>query len=283
MGGLFMKINFLSRRFKVLILYSTAFLALFIWLLPYFFMIMSAFKSRLQVYAYPPVWIFEPAMENFEQVIFGENLFFYLRNTLLIAIPNTILTLVISLPAAYSFARFRFVQKENLFILLLFLQLVPGISVIIAYYYIATNLGLFDTHILLIILYLLWNIPFTIWIVRGFFEGIPVELEEAALIDGCTRLSALLRIVLPLSAPGVGAVALLLFIFSWNEFTLPYFLTALYARPLSTTVVFYMSHTEIFWGRIFALGFISTLPPIALALIIRRYFIRTLAFGTLKG
>jgi multiple sugar transport system permease protein len=283
MGELFMKINFLSRRFKVLILYSTAFLALFIWLLPYFFMIMSAFKSRLQVYAYPPVWIFEPTMENFEQVIFGENLFFYLRNTLLIAIPNTILTLVISLPAAYSFARFRFVHKEKLFILLLFLQLVPGISVIIAYYYIATNLGLFDTHILLIILYLLWNIPFTIWIVRGFFEGIPVELEEAALIDGCTRLSALLRIVLPLSAPGVGAVALLLFIFSWNEFTLPYFLTALFARPLSTTVVFYMSHTEIFWGRIFALGSISTLPPIALALIIRRYFIRTLAFGALKG
>jgi len=263
-------------------LYAVVILILFIWLLPYIFMITSAFKSRLQVYAYPPVWFFEPTFENFVEVIFGQNLLFYLENTLLIAIPNTILTLIIAVPAAYSFARFRFMHKEKLFLLLLFLQLVPGISVIIAYYYTAISLGLFDTHILLIILYLLWNIPYTIWIVRGFFEGIPVELEEAALIDGCSRLSALIKIVLPLSIQGVSATALLLFIFSWNEFTLPYFLTSLNARPLSTTVVFYMSHTEIFWGRIFALGFISTLPPIIFALIVRKYFIRTLAFGALK-
>jgi len=278
-----MKKEVLLSKFKASILYLIVSLILFIWLLPYIFMAMSAFKTRLQVYAYPPVWIFEPTLENFEEVIFRQNFFFYLRNTLLIAIPNMILTLMISLPAAYSFARFRFRFKERLFMLLLFLQLVPGISVIIAYYYIATSLGLFDTHIILIILYMLWNIPYSIWILRGFFEGVPIELEEAALVDGCTRLSAFVRIILPLALPGVGAVAILLFILSWNEFTLPYFLTTLNARPLSTTVVFYMSHTEIFWGRIFALGFISTLPPIILALIIRRYFVRALAFGALKG
>ena len=275
------KIN-ISRNIKILFLYLIVIILLFVWLLPYIFMALSAFKSRLQVYAYPIVWIFEPTFEKFIEVIFGQNLFFYLQNTLLIAIPNTILTLLISLPAAYSFTRFKFKHKEKYFLLFLILQLVPGISVIIAFYHIAMSLGLFDTHLLLIILYLLWNIPYTIWITRGFFEGIPIELEEAALIDGCSRLSALRRIILPLAIPGVSATALLLFILSWNEFTLPYFLTSLNARPLSTTVVFYMSHTEIFWGRIFALGFISTLPTIIFSLIIRKYFIRTLAFGALK-
>ena len=213
-----------------------------------FFMVLSAFKTRIQVFAYPPVWIFSTTFENLKTVVFKYDLTFYVKNAIIIAACNTVLTLLIALPAAYSFTRFRFKFKEGLFLLFIILQLVPGISVIIGFYYIATSLGLFDTHLLLIVMYLLWNIPYAIWMLRGFFEGIPVEVEEAAQVDGYSRLGAFFRVTLPLASPGAGAVALLLFILSWNEFTLPYFLTSFNARPLSTTVAFYTTYTEIMWG-----------------------------------
>lgn len=278
-----MIIKLTSRKTAEAVTYAVLIFILFLFLLPYIFMALSAFKTRLEVFAYPPVWIFKPTLENLKTVIFGHNLIFYLKNTLIICLANTALTLLISVPAAYSFARFRFKFKETAFILFLILQLVPSISVIIGFYQIAQILHIYDTCIVLIITYLLWNVPFATWMLRGFFEGIPPEVEEQALIDGYSRLGALARVTLPLAAPGLGAVVMLLFILSWNEFTLPYFLTSYNARPLSTTVMFYTTHTEVMWGEIFALGFIATIPVIFLALLVRKSYVKALTFGAVKG
>lgn len=278
-----MKIKLKSKKTVEIVIYAVLIFILFIFLLPYIFMALSAFKTRLQVFAYPPVWIFEPTLENLKTVIFEYNLFFYLKNTLIICLANTALTLLIAVPAAYSFARFRFKLKETTFLLLLILQLVPSIAIIIGFYHLAQMFNMYDTHLLLIIVYLLWNVPFATWILRGFLEGIPTEIEEQALVDGYSRMGALTRVTLPLAAPGLGAVAMLLFILSWNEFTLPYFLTSLSARPMSTTVMFYTTHTEVMWGEIFALGFIATIPVIFFALLVRKYFVKALTFGAVKG
>lgn len=264
-------------------IYAVLILILLLFLFPYIFMAMSAFKTRLQVFAYPPIWIFKPTLDNFITVIFEQDLFFYLVNTLIICLANTGLTLLIALPAAYSFARFRYKFKEGIFVLFMILQLVPAIAVIIGFYHLAQMLHIYDTHLLLIMVYLLWNLPFATWMLRGFIEGIPPEVEDQALVDGYSRMGALTRVTLPLMAPGVGAVSILIFILSWNEFTLPFFLTSQSARPLSTTIMLYTTHTEIMWGQIFALGFLVTIPVLFFALLVRKTFVKALTFGAVKG
>ena len=161
--------------------------------------------------------------------------------------------------------------------------MVPGISIVFALFFIARALNLFDKHIFLIVIYLLWNIPYAIWMMRGFVEGIPVELEESAMVDGASRFKAFRLITLPLMAGGVAATAILIFIGVWNEFSLAFFLTSTNARTMPTTIAFFMTHSGIKWGPMFATATIGTLPVVIFALIVRRYFISALTFGAVKG
>ena len=271
--------QFVGSRFLDLVTIAVVFVFLF----PYLFMATSAFKSRLETFAYPPVWFFQPTLENYENILSDLNIMFYMKNSTIIALASTLLTILIAIPATYSFARFRFRFKEGIAYGFLFLQMVPGISIVFALFFIARSLGLFDTHIVLIVIYLLWNIPYAIWMMRGFVEAIPIELEESAMVDGASRFAAFRLITLPLMAGGLAATAILIFIGVWNEFSLAFFLTSIKARTMPTTIAFFLTHSGIKWGPMFATATLGTLPVVVFSLLVRKYFISALTLGAIKG
>lgn len=253
-------------------------------LFPYLFMVSTAFKSRLETFAYPPVWLdFKPTFENFSNIFSDLNILFYMQNSAIIAIASTFLTMLVAVPATYAFARFDFRLKEAAAFAFLGLQMVPGISIVFALFFVAQSLGLYDTHIFLILVYLLWNIPYAIWMLRGFVQAIPADLEDAAMIDGCTRFQAFLKITLPLMMGGLAATSILIFIGVWNEFSLAFFLTSLQSRTMPTTIGFFMTHSGIKWGPMFATATLGTLPVVVFGLIVRRHFVSALTFGAVKG
>jgi len=271
------------KNFSSYLLNVLAIIIVFLFLFPYLFMVSSAFKSRLDTFAYPPVWIFVPSFENFRAIFEDIHIGFYLKNSFIVATSASILTMLIAVPATYSFARFRFVFKEPLAWGFLFLQMVPGISIVFVLFYIARVLNVYDTYYYLVFIFLLWNIPFAIWMLRGFVEAIPIELEEAARVDGCSRFHAFFKITLPLMVTGLVATTILIFIGAWNEFQLAFFLTSTNTRTLPTTIAFFLTHSGIKWGEMFATATVGTLPVVVVALLVRRYFISAMTFGAVKG
>ncbi len=208
---------------------------------------------------------------------------FYMKNSTIVATLSTVLTMIIAIPATYALARYRFLYREQIAYGFLLLQMVPGISIVFSLFYIARSLNLYDTYIFLVLAYLLWNVPYAIWMLRGFVEAIPIELEESAMIDGCSRFRAFFSITLPLMAGGLAASAILIFIGAWNEFALAFFLTSTKARTMPTTIAFFMTHAGIKWGPMFATAALGTLPVVIFALIVRKYFVSALTLGAIKG
>jgi multiple sugar transport system permease protein len=255
---------------------------LLVYLFPFFFMVSSAFKSWLDAKAYPPKWIFKPTLENFKLAFTRYRILFYIKNSVIVAIFSTSLTILLALPASYSVARFKFRAKEPIMYILLLLQLIPSISVVFPYFYLGYRLNLLDTYIILIVIYCYWNIPWAVWIMRGFLESIPFEVEDQAMIDGCSQLGAFYKVVLPLITPGLAATFIFIFIACWNEFALAYFLTMINTKTLPTIISLFQTHAEIKWGLIFATATIGVLPTAIFALSVRKYFVRALAFGAIK-
>lgn len=275
--------NKLRKRLGGVALNMIALIAVLLFLFPYLFMVSSAFKSRLETFAYPPVWIFRPTLEHFRSILADLDIMFYMKNSTIVAAASTLLTMLIAIPATYGFARYRFPFKESIAYGFLFLQMVPGISIVFVLFYLARRFYLYDTYLFLVICYLLWNVPYSIWMLRGFVEAIPIALEESAMVDGCSRFRAFLLITLPLMAGGLAATAILIFIGVWNEFALAFFLTSTQSRTMPTTIAFFMTHAGIKWGPMFATATLGTMPVVVFGLLVRKYFISALTFGAVKG
>lgn len=251
--------------------------------LPYIYLILSSFKTPIDNLALPPKIIFQPTLDNYRTIFENVALFRFLRNTIVVATLSTLLAMLLAAPAAYGLVRFNLRWREGIAYLFLVIQLIPVIAVVFPYFDIARRLDLYDTIWILVIVYTLWNIPWGIWLVRGFIQDVPRELEEASMVDGSSRLGALLRVTLPLAAPGLTAAAILLFIGAWNEFTLAFFLTTREARTYPTSIGFFLTHSGIQWGEMFATALIGTLPVVIFAILVRKTFISSLSFGAVKG
>lgn len=249
---------------------------------PFFWMVLTSVKTRVQAIN-PSVWIFRPTLENYRAVFQKRDLFLYIKNSVIVVSVTTAISIFLGTLAAYGLARFRFPRKEDIAFWVLSLRMLPPMAVVIPFFLLGRFLGLLDTHILLAIVYLSFNIPFTIWMMRGFIEEIPLEIEEAALIDGCSRLSVLRRIVFPLTLPGIAATAIFCVIQSWNEFALAFFLTSFNARTVPTTVTFFLSVMGIIWGEMAAVGVVASVPVLLFAFIVQKYLVRGLTFGAIKS
>jgi len=270
-------------KFKKIVINVLALGIVIAFLFPYFFMVTSAFKSRLDTFAYPPVFFFfKSTLNNFVTIFRDINIMFYMKNSLIISIASTLLSLAIAIPATYSLVRYQFRLREEISFGFLLLQMIPGVSVVFSLFFIIRSVHLQDTYIALILSYLLWNVPYAIWLLRGFLESIPVQLEEAAIVDGCTRLKAFILITLPLMAGGLVATAILVFIGVWNEFALAFFLTSTKSRTMPTTIAFFVTHAGIKWGPMFATATIGTLPVVVFSLLVRKYFVKALTMGAIK-
>ena len=250
-------------------------------LFPFIWTVMTSLKTRVDTIN-PAVWIFKPTLENYQAVFQKRDLLFYIKNSIIIVFFTTIISLVLGTMAAYGFARFQFQRKEDLALWILSLRMLPPMAVIIPFFLMGRFLHLLDKHIFLIIVYLSFNIPFTIWMMRGFIEDIPKELEESAWVDGCSRFQSLIKIVFPLTLPGLVATAIFCVIQSWNEFALAFFLTSFNSRTVPTTVTFFLTVLGVIWGEMAAVGVVATIPILIFAILVQKYLIRGLTFGALK-
>ena len=249
---------------------------------PFYWMLLTSFKQRVDV-TDPSVWIFVPTLQNYIDVFEKRNLLLNIMNSIIVVSGTTVISLFVGTMAAYGFARFKFKRKEDIAFWILSLRMLPPMAVVISFFILGRMLRMLDKHLYLIIIYLSFNIPFTIWMMRGFIEDIPLEIEESAWLEGCSRLSGFAKVVFPLVAPGLVATAIFCIIQSWNEFTLAFFLTSFNAKTVPTIVTSFLSVTGVLWGEMAAVGIIAITPIIIFAFLIQKHLIRGMTFGALKG
>ncbi|THF83680.1 carbohydrate ABC transporter permease [Cohnella fermenti] len=248
---------------------------------PMFWMILVSLKSKALTYD-SSVWFFSPTFENYKAVFENRNAVDYLKNSAIVVVLTTIVSIFIGGMAAYGFARFEFKKKENRAFWVLSLRMLPPMASVIPLFVMASLIGVLDTHLVLIVAYMLFNIPFTIWMMRSFFEEIPVALEEAAFVDGASRFRVFVQIILPLAVPGLIATAIFCIINSWNEFVFALFLTSSHASTLPTTVTLFLSVSGVAWGEMSSIGVVTILPMLIFAMVVQKYMIRGLTFGGVK-
>ena len=261
--------------------------ALIFFMFPVIWMFLTSFKTEAEYFSYPPVFIPEDfSFRNyFNAMAFppdGRGGLQGLRDSLIIASATTLAAVLIGSLAAYSLSRFK-TGGENFSFWILSTRMFPPVAAALPLFLIFKEIRLLDTHLALIIANTVFALPFVIWLLKGFFDELPVELEEAAMIDGCSHWGAFTRVALPLVTPGLVATALFSFIFAWNEFMFALLLTRRSVRTLTIIVPSLVGGHEILWGEIAAIGTIAIIPGIVMALILQRYLIRGLTMGAVKG
>ncbi len=260
--------------YLVLLIILVPFLFVFYW------MFLSSFKTQVQNTAMPPIWSVLPNLSNYRNVFVTNPFAQYTLNSLIIATGATVLGLILGLPAAYSIARYK---QEGLGLAILTARITPGISFLIPWFILFTRMKLVDTYVAMILTHLIITLPLIVWMLVGFFEDLPEELGDAAMVDGTTQFGTFWLIALPLVRPGVAAAAILAFIFSWNNFMFSLVIASYRTKPLPVAVFNFMSYTEINWGGLTAAASIITLPVMLLILLVQRNIVRGLVVGAVKG
>jgi multiple sugar transport system permease protein len=262
-------------------------IALIFFLFPVVWMLLTSFKSQSEYFSYPPVfWPKDFSLRNYFNAMAlppdGRGGLQGLRDSMVIAACTTLVSVLVGSLAAYSLSRFK-TGGENFSFWILSTRMFPPVAAALPLFLIFKQFKLLDTHLSLIIANTIFNLPFVIWLLKGFFDELPVEMEEAAMIEGCTRLQAFRLISLPLVAPGLVATSLFSFIFSWNEFMFALLMTRRNVRTLTIIVPSLVGGHEILWGEIAAIGTVAIIPGIFLSLLLQRYLVRGLSMGAVKG
>lgn len=260
---------------------ATAAVVLF-FVFPIFMIIVTSLKSRVDALASPPVWIFKPVFFNYVDIFQENNFGRYFRNSLIVATFGTAFALILGVPAAYSLARRPFKREDDLSFWILSQRMMPAIAVIIPMFILLRTVRLLDTYLGLIVVYVTFNLPFVIWTMRGFFQDLPIEMEESAMVDGCSRYGAFWKIALPLVAPGLASAAIFTFLFTWNEFLFALILTGRNTATMPVAVQLFMRETGIDWGRMTAAAVVMMVPTLLFTLVAQRYLVRGLTFGAVK-
>ena len=256
--------------------------ALFV-LLPLLWILSQSFKNSFDAIASPPKFLFQPILSNYINTIHREGFLNAFRDSLVVSLGSILLTLAIGTPFGYVLSRFSFRGKEDIGFYILSTRMLPPIVVIVPFVRIFNAFGLLDSYFGLIIAGILVNLALVVWMMRAFFLGVPQEIEEAALIDGCTRLEALRRVVMPLISPGLVATAVLSFLFSWNEFIFALSLTSFNVRTLPVYMATeFVGYLATDWGGLSAAGVLATLPGLIFIIAIQKYLVRGLTFGAIK-
>jgi len=267
------------KRVKLLTALLTL-LVLLIYSFPFLWMLTASFKTQAQIMSTNNIFIFEPTFHNYASVFQEYNFLKFINNSFVVAVGSTLFSLLLGLPAAYAIAKYH-LQKLGMVILVA--RIIPGITFLIPWFILFSQVNLVDTYTALILSHMLVALPFIVWIMISFFEVLPKEIEESGLIDGCTNHQVFVRIVLPISGPGIITSSLLSFIFSWNNFMFSIILAGDKTKTLPIAVFNFMSYSEINWGGLMAAACIITLPVLVISLFAQRYVVSGLAAGAVKG
>jgi ABC-type glycerol-3-phosphate transport system permease component len=270
---------------RLAILYVLSLILVLISIIPFLWMLSTSFKPQSEIYASPPVWFpTDPTLAGYINAILKPDLAAAAFNSLFIATSTTLLALVLAIGAGYGFARFRFFGREALAISVLFSQLLPASVVLIPLYLSFDALHLIDTYPSLILGYLVLVLPLCTWMLRGYFLGLPREIEEAGLIDGCSPLGVLWRLVLPLTGPAIVATGLYAFTVAWDEFLFALtFTQSVRTRTLPVELAFFTGEYSTDWSAVMAAAVMMSIPVIIIFLAFQRHFVAGLAEGAVKG
>jgi len=272
------------RRIMGIVLFCLGITMLLIFIyFPIIWMVTTSFKQRAEAFKLPPDWIFTPTLENYVWVLTRSTLPRCYVNSMIAGFGSVLLASLIGIPAAYALARFEMKRKEDIAFFILTARMGPAIGFMIPFFLMWKTLGMLDNIFALILTYLTFNIPITLWMMRGFFQAIPRDIEEAAMVDGCTRFQVFFKIVLPLVRTGMLATFTLCLIFSWIEFPFALVLTYTSSVTLPVSVTQFITHQGIQWGQMTAAAVLISLPVIIFAIAAHKYIVRGLTFGIIKG
>jgi multiple sugar transport system permease protein len=265
-------------------------LLLFFAVVPMLWMLVTSLKTQFGALQYPPEWIpSNITFEQYERLLspandVGQEFLRYMLNSIWVSTATTVLGVMVAVPAAYAFSRFRFPGRALLFYSVLLRNMFPAVVFLMPLFIMMRWMGLVNTHASLILTYLTFGLPLSIWLLKGFYDNIPVQLEQAARIDGATRFQAFLYIVMPLSSPGIIATAIYSFILAWNEYV--YALTFLNDKSKLTLPVglerFFTEYATN-WPGLMAASFIMSVPVVVMFLVLQKYFVRALTEGAVKS
>lgn len=250
-------------------------------LFPLIWMVICTFKSDAQMYN--TIFRFTPTMENYEAVLMGTDYMKAFMQNLIISGGAVLLTVVAGVPCAYALARYNFKKKEDIAFQILSFKFAPEIMVILPLFLVFQKIGLYDTYFGLIWVYQLITMPLLIWVVRGYFEDISVEIEQAAQLDGYSWFQVFWKTLLPLIKPGLVAAGLLAFIYAWNSFTFPLVLSGFKIQTITITSLRYIASDTVHYGQVAVAATIAVLPEIIACLFIQKHLVRGLSFGAVKG
>lgn len=282
--------NKTRKRIKNLIVYLLLALVCFLAVFPFFWMISTSFKDRSEIFTYPPVWIprhptARGYIDLFTQPMFGKTLFWdFAKNSAFVSILTSIVTVAMAALGSYGMARFKFRGDKTLKYVILLSQMLPGALLLIPLYMIMLKLDLINTHWSLILAYISFTLPYCTYLLKSYIEAIPESIDEAALVDGCNRLTALIYVVFPVATPGLVVTFIQAFIMSWNEYMFAMaFLNsnALWTMPVALGS--FRGQYLVDWGYLFAGSVLLTLPVMILFLFFQRWLITGLASGSIKG
>jgi len=282
-----------QKLLRMILLYSGLISLAIVTLSPYLWLAISSFKTEGEIFQMPPnILPEEPVTINYERALNLASqegratplIFPGLVNSFQIATISTVLLIIVSCLAGYAFARLVFPGRTFLLILLLLLRMLPGIVLAVPVFVMAATTKLLDTKLVLIIVYTAFNAPFAVWLLSVFFQEVPRELEDAALVDGCTKFKLLRHIYIPLALPAIATVGILVFLSMWNEFMFGVLLTSTTAaKTAPVALASLISARDTRWGIMTAGGILQTLPSLVVVIFMQRFIIKGLTFGAVKG
>jgi multiple sugar transport system permease protein len=261
---------------------AAAFAITMLFLFPIYWLFIISFKTPDEIFHYPPVWYPKSIQFANYQVLFKDGDAVTVWNSFVLAGASTIIAMILGTLAAYSLARFR-TGGENLAMWILSQRMMPPIAIVFPLFLVYVWLHWVDSYLGLIVLYTAFSLPYVIWMMRGYIEDIPLELEESALVDGLTRWQTLWKVVFPMARSGLFATAVFTFIFSWNEFLFALVLTRTEVVTYTVQVTHYFGGQSNFWAKIAAMSVLGTIPVFVTVAILQRYLVRGISMGAVKG
>jgi ABC-type glycerol-3-phosphate transport system permease component len=277
----------MSRRPKLarrILVWLVAALLVSVWVFPVLWGLLTSFMTERDVLAYPPTWIFEPTLANYKEVLFGtSSILPNLWSSIVVASASTLLTMLFAVPAAYAIARLRYPGKRSSGFYVLATQMLPPVGLIIPYYLALQKIGLLDTYSGLTTIYLTFSLPFAVWLMVSYFEDVPYEMEEAALLDRAGRLRTLWYVILPQVRGGIAVTTVFVFLNAWNEFLFAVVLGGNRVRPVTVAMFNFISVEQTQWARLAAGAMVAMAPVIVIGLAAQRHIVKGLTVGAVKG
>ena len=262
--------------------YVIACLLVAIFVFPVYWLFIISFKTPDEIFAFPPVWYPDNIQFANYKVLFKDGDAWTVWNSLILAAVSTFFAMIFGTIAAYSLVRFK-TGGENLGVWIISQRMMPPVAIVFPVFLLYVFFGWVDTYFGLIILYTAFSLPYVIWMMRGYIEDIPLELEDSALVDGCTRWEILWKVVLPMARSGLFATAVFTFVFAWNDFLFALVLTRTEVTTYTVQVTHYFGGQSNFWAKIAAMSVLGTIPVFVAVATMQRYLVRGISMGAVKG